>query len=138
MNFFIKMLKRILQNLHATYGESINLYNSTESSGASLIEAIERYKKYERKITDDLKPSEETLKRLSNAPLFQLGLNQSNQNLKSSNFTVFPNGGCFSLSFFFSLCENSLKIFIFIFKQIQKQVQRTLIHHRTKKNRLTI
>jgi hypothetical protein len=132
------MLKRILQNLHATYGESINLYNSTESSGASLIEAIERYKKYERKITDDLKPSEETLKRLSNAPLFQLGLNQSNQNLKSSNFTVFPNGGCFSLSFFFSLCENSLKIFIFIFKQIQKQVQRTLIHHRTKKNRLTI
>jgi len=101
LNFFIKMLKRILQNLHATYGESINLYNSTESSGASLIEAIERYKKYERKITDDLKPSEETLKRLSNAPLFQLGLNQSNQNLKSSNFTVFPNGGCFSLSFFF-------------------------------------
>ena len=66
------------------------MYNSTESTGASLIEAIERYKKYERKITDDLKPSEETLKRLSNAPLFQLA---PAQNFKVTNFTVFPNGG---------------------------------------------
>lgn len=62
-------------------------YNSNETSGASFYEALDRYKKYERKLKDTVRPNEETLKKLSNAPFIQL----SHQNTKS-NFSVFPNG----------------------------------------------
>lgn len=79
--------------MNATYRDSFNLYNSTEMSGASLNDALDRYKKYERKLNDTVKPCEETLKRLSTQPLFQLNTQNSapTPSLKS-NFTVFPNG----------------------------------------------
>ena len=83
--------------MHSTYKDSFNLYNSPELTGASLNDALARYKKYERKLNDAVKPCEETLKRLSNQPFH---LNNSplidkttfQSNLKS-NFNVFPCGG---------------------------------------------
>lgn len=84
--------------MFATYRDSFNLYNSPELTGASLNEALVRYKRYERKLNDAVKPSEETLKRLSSQPFNVLALEKpipTPSNMKS-NFNVFPNGGLFS------------------------------------------
>ena len=84
--------------MHATYRESFNLYTSNELTGVSLNEALTRYKRYERKLNDAVKPCEETLKRLSTQP-FHLNnpppLEKPPTNQLKSNFNVFPNGGRF-------------------------------------------
>ena len=92
MNLIFTKLKpfvfknRILENLHLLYKE--NSYNSSELTGASLYEAIDRYKKYERKLKDTIRPNEDTLKRLSSQP----HMPQPPPHTKS-NFNIFPNGG---------------------------------------------
>lgn len=59
----------------------------SETSGASLIESLDRYKRYERKLKDLLKPNDEILIKLSNSQNVSL---KNNLNLNS-----FPNGGIF-------------------------------------------
>ncbi|CAF0757749.1 unnamed protein product [Brachionus calyciflorus] len=65
----------------------INNYSSQETSGASLYEALDRYNRYERKLNDQVKPNEETLKKLSTQP-FHIKTTQ----VQRSNFSIFPNG----------------------------------------------
>ncbi|RMZ93417.1 tubulin polyglutamylase TTLL5-like isoform X4, partial [Brachionus plicatilis] len=66
---------------------AINNYLTSEYSGASLLEALDRYKRYERKLDDQVRPSEDTLRKLSNAP-FKI---QPSPSIKT-NFNLFPNG----------------------------------------------
>ena len=58
----------------------------SEVSGPSLIESLDRYKRYERKLKDFLKPNEEILNKLSNSQHVLSSKNSANQN-------NFPNGG---------------------------------------------
>jgi hypothetical protein len=59
----------------------------SETSGASLIESLDRYKRYERKLKDLLKPNDEILIKLSNS---------QNTSLKNNLIlNSFPNGGIF-------------------------------------------
>lgn len=71
------------------------------TSGACLEEALERYKRYERRLNDQVKPTEETLRKLNTSSSVQNYLQQKQhlqqQQLKS-NFQAFPNGGA-NLSF---------------------------------------
>ena len=69
-----------------------NAYNMPETSGAGLLEAIERYQKYERKLSDAVRPNEDTLRRLSSASAAHLSNHHNNMR---SNFSMFPNGGGF-------------------------------------------
>lgn len=64
-----------------------NSYISSENLGASFSEALDRYKRYERKLDDQVRPNEDTLRKLSNAP-YKI---QSATAIKT-NFTLFPNG----------------------------------------------
>lgn len=64
-----------------------NNYVSTENIGASFSEAFDRYKRYERKLDDQVRPNEDTLRKLSNAP-FKI---QPVTAIKT-NFSLFPNG----------------------------------------------
>ncbi len=63
-------------------------YNTSEISGPSLIESLDRYKRYEQKLKDLLKPNDEILCKLSNS-----------QHMLSSKFNQiqnsFPNGGIY-------------------------------------------
>ena len=43
----------------------MDAYNSSETTGASLLEAIDRYRRYERRIKDTLHPTDETLRRFT-------------------------------------------------------------------------
>jgi hypothetical protein len=87
-----------LQTLHENFRDK-TLYNSPEITGASLNEALARYRRYERKLDDQVKPCDETLKRLSTTTSLQQLQQQQQQQLYSSpnnnlrsNFTTFPNG----------------------------------------------
>jgi hypothetical protein len=60
-------------------------YNSNETIGVSLTEALERYRKYERKLVDNVKPNEETLKKLSSTPNISLAINQAH--FKANNLS---------------------------------------------------
>ena len=76
-----------MESLHLLHKE--NAYNSSELTGASLYEALDRYNKYERKLKDTIRPNEETLKKLSSQP----HLSQSPAHTLKSSFSIFPNGG---------------------------------------------
>jgi hypothetical protein len=81
----------MLETLFDTY-KNTKLYNSHESSGPSLLDALERYKRYERQLRDNVRANEETLKRLGNQPSAAQFFHQQQQqqNLKT-NFNMFPN-----------------------------------------------
>ena len=59
-----------MQTLHENFKDK-TLYNSPEITGASLNEALARYRRYERKLDDQVKPCDETLKRLSTTTSLQ-------------------------------------------------------------------
>jgi hypothetical protein len=75
----------------------MNRYNSSEFSGQAFYEALERYKRYESKLVDTIKPTDETLSRLSGAPPHKQNPNRaaninSSQGALRSSFPIFPNG----------------------------------------------
>lgn len=74
-----------MENQYEMY--KINNYLSSENSGASLYEALDRYKRYERKLEDQVRPNEDTLRKLSNAP-FKI----QTAPVVKTNFSIFPNG----------------------------------------------
>ena len=78
----------MLQSLYIANNYSNHTNSSTDAIGASLSDALERYRKYERKLKDNVKPTEETLKRLSSGPLIEAKPQQP-KNTSSG----FPNGG---------------------------------------------
>ena len=87
----------MLEGLNELY--KCNRYNSGELSGPSLYDALERYKRYEHKLVDTIKPTEETLSKLStmhqqNNPSKSAGSNHTSNAhaLLKSSFSMFPNG----------------------------------------------
>jgi hypothetical protein len=92
----------MLENSHDLY--RMNRYNSSEFSGQAFYEALERYKRYERKLVDTIKPIDETLTRLSGAPphhapsqfakqaASQTSSNAGQSGGLRSSFSIFPNG----------------------------------------------
>ena len=87
--FTLCLFFRVLQSIYSSYNESS--YNSSEIIGASLFEALDRYKKYMRKLNDTVRPNEDVLKKLSTQPNYPNPSTQTH-NLRSS-FSIFPNGG---------------------------------------------
>ena len=87
--FTLCLFFRVLQSIYSSYNESS--YNSSEIIGASLFEALDRYKKYMRKLNDTVRPNEDVLKKLSTQPNYP---STQTHNLRSS-FSIFPNGGNF-------------------------------------------
>ena len=87
----------MLETLYETYRSARNFSSSmttSSTSGACLEEALERYKRYEQKLNDQVRPNEETLKKLNAAsPSVQNYFQHKHQQqqLKSS-FQTFPNG----------------------------------------------
>ena len=75
--------------MYAVNQDDLDANKSIETSGASLYEALERYKKYERKLKDTVKPNEEILRRFIQTPNLHQTLNQSIK----SNSNMFPHGG---------------------------------------------
>jgi hypothetical protein len=87
-----------------------NRYNSGETSGPSLYDALNRYEKYERKLIDSIRPTDDTLQRLSSggqsaqnnnngqnhqqtsSSSFKSSQTNISSNNKITNFTVLPNG----------------------------------------------
>ncbi len=84
----------MLQTLYTTHKDDLSSYKSPETSGASLNEALDRYKKYERKLVDTLRPTEETLRRFSQNPNFYHNQTASaSAHHHSSKLNMFPHGG---------------------------------------------
>lgn len=64
---------------------------SSSTTGACLDEAVERLRRYEQKLNDQVRPNDETLKKLNTfSPMF-LPNKTAHAHLKS-NFQAFPNG----------------------------------------------
>lgn len=82
------------------------------TSGACLGEALERYKRYEQKLNDQVRPNDETLKKLNSSPSVQSylqhkqQLQQQQQHVKS-NFQAFPNGNNYAAQAFEDLAAPS-------------------------------
>ena len=81
---------RLLQTLHFNRKESVSSVSISDTPGPSLHEAMERFKRYERKLNDMVRPNEEVLKRFTtNTNVQQLG-----QHLKAApGQSAFPIGG---------------------------------------------
>ena len=77
---------KVLTQLLQSHKENLDAYNSSETTGASLLEAIDRYKKYERRLRDNLKPNEETLRRFTQNFDVHQTLSQSMSHLKLNSF----------------------------------------------------
>ncbi len=59
----------------------------SETTGASLTDAVERYKRYERKLADNVKPNEETLRKL-NASSQLKEIHLQNMRINSNGFPI--------------------------------------------------
>lgn len=88
----IEIVKRMLEGLYDMFKS--NSYHSHETSGPSLLEAIERYKRYERKLVDTVKPTDETLNKISSVPARQQQARSASMGASHtrSSFNMFPNG----------------------------------------------
>lgn len=72
--------------------------SSMSTSGACLEEALERYRRYEQRLNDAVRPNDDTVKKLNSAsPLVVHNSyqhqQQRHQQMRTSNFQAFPNGG---------------------------------------------
>ena len=73
--------------------------SSMSTSGACLEEALERYRRYEQRLNDAVRPNDDTVKKLNSAsPLvvhnsYQQHQQRHHQQMRTSNFQAFPNGG---------------------------------------------
>ena len=63
-----------------------------ETTGASLMDAVERYRRYERKLADNVKPNEDTLRKL-NAGSHLKEIHLQSMRINSNGF---PIGGSYN------------------------------------------
>ena len=75
----------MLQSLIHAHKDNLDNYTSMETSGPSLLDALERYQKYERRLKDNVRPNEDTLRRFTQNYDIHQTLNQS-ISLKSNTF----------------------------------------------------